>query len=141
MALWDILGKDLGVPVWRLLGGKTRDYVQVYTHLGLGEMAAVYETIDPAPLVERALAVVERGYRAIKVVFIPYTHYTATSRRSTTVGRLMQALREAVGDDVEIMVDFHGRPASSSAASTTSARSSRTGRCSWRSRCRRAIRS
>ena len=116
IALWDILGKDLGAPVWRLLGGRTRDYVPVYTHLGMGEMAAVYETTDAGPLVERALAVVERGYRAMKVVFIPYTHYTATSRAIDSVGRLMRALREAVGDGVEIMVDFHGRPASSSAA-------------------------
>jgi galactonate dehydratase len=46
MALWDILGKLLGVPVWRLLGGKVRDKVRVYTHLGLGDMRAVYETMD-----------------------------------------------------------------------------------------------
>ena len=81
VALWDILGKDLGVPVWRLLGGKTRDRVPVYTHLGMGDMRAVYETMQPGPLVERALALVEKGYRAMKVVFIPYTHYTAPVQR------------------------------------------------------------
>ena len=116
VALWDILGKNLGVPVWRLLGGKTRDRVPVYTHLGLGDMRAVYETMQPADLVERAAEVIERGYRALKVVFIPYTHYTATLRGVDHVGKLMQALREAVGDDIEIMVDFHGRPASAAAA-------------------------
>ena len=41
IALWDIFGKSLGVPVWRLLGGKVRDKVRVYTHLGLGDMRAV----------------------------------------------------------------------------------------------------
>ena len=54
MALWDIMGKHFGVPVWRLLGGKVRDKVGVYTHLGLGDMRAVYETTDADPLVLRA---------------------------------------------------------------------------------------
>jgi galactonate dehydratase len=116
VALWDILGKELGVPVWRLLGGKTRERVPVYTHLGLGDMRAVYETMQPEALVEAALAVVEQGYRAVKVVFIPYTHYTAPLRSVDHVAKLMQALREAVGDGIEIMVDFHGRPASVAAA-------------------------
>jgi galactonate dehydratase len=49
-ALWDIFGKSLGLPVWRLLGGRTRDRVRLYTHLGLGEMQAVYETFDPGRL-------------------------------------------------------------------------------------------
>ena len=116
VALWDILGKDLGVPVWRLLGGKTRERIPVYTHLGLGDMRAVYETMQVDELVERADAVIERGYRALKVVFIPYTHYTTTVRGVDHVARLMEALRARVGDDVEIMVDFHGRPASVAAA-------------------------
>ena len=46
IALWDILGKFLNQPVWRLLGGKVRDRVKVYTHLGLGDMRAVYESND-----------------------------------------------------------------------------------------------
>jgi galactonate dehydratase len=116
VALWDILGKDLGVPVWRLLGGKTRDRVPVYTHLGLGDMKSVYETMQVGPLVDRALEVVESGYRALKVVFIPYTHYTTSIRNVNHVEKLMMGLREAVGDDIEIMVDFHGRPASVSGA-------------------------
>lgn len=116
VALWDILGKDLGAPVWRLLGGKTRENVPVYTHLGLGDMKSVYETMQLGPLVDSALAVVESGYRALKVVFIPYTHYTTSIRNVNHVEKLMMGLREAVGDDIEIMVDFHGRPASVSAA-------------------------
>jgi galactonate dehydratase len=116
VALWDILGKDLGVPVWRLLGGRTRDVVPVYTHLGLGDMRAVYETMQPEALAERAREVVEKGYRALKAVFVPYTHYTAPARAVDHVGRLMAALREAVGPGIEIMIDFHGRPASVGAA-------------------------
>jgi len=116
VALWDILGKELGVPVWRLLGGKTRDHVPVYTHLGLGDMRAVYETMQPDALVDSALRVVEKGYRALKVVFIPYTHYTAPLRAVDHVAKLMSSLRDAVGDEISVMVDFHGRPASASAA-------------------------
>ncbi|RRH91182.1 galactonate dehydratase [Mesorhizobium tamadayense] len=116
LALWDIFGKWLGQPVWRLLGGKVRDRVKVYTHLGLGDMHAVYETLDAEPLVHRASEVVARGYRALKAVFIPYSHYHAPLIEVDKVGRLMEALRKAVGPEVEIMVDFHGRPASASTA-------------------------
>jgi galactonate dehydratase len=116
IALWDILGKALGVPVWRLLGGKVRDKVGVYTHLGLGDMRAVYETMDEAPLVERAREVVERGYRAFKAVFIPYTHFHAPLPEVDKVFRMMEAMRAAVGPNIEIMIDFHGRPASVGAA-------------------------
>ena len=116
VALWDILGKSVGLPVWRLLGGKTRDRVPVYTHLGLGQIDAVYNSMSAGPLIERAHEVLERGYRAMKVVFIPYTHYTAPNRAIDEVGRMMQDLRSAVGNDVELMVDFHGRCASAGAA-------------------------
>lgn len=116
IALWDIWGKYLHQPVWRLLGGKVRDQVKVYTHLGLGDMRAVYESMELEPLVERAAAVVEKGYRALKAVFIPYTHYNAALPDVDRVARLMEMLRRTVGPEVEIMVDFHGRPASAGAA-------------------------
>jgi galactonate dehydratase len=116
LALWDILGKHLGVPVWRLLGGKVRDRVLVYTHLGMGEMKAVYETLSTEPLLARAAEVLERGYRAFKSVFIPYTHYHAPLPDVDRVADMMSALRAACGPSIEIMVDFHGRPASAAAA-------------------------
>jgi galactonate dehydratase len=111
-ALWDILGKSLNVPVWRLLGGKCRDYLRTYTHLGMGEMGSVYETSGKSELVDRGLAVVAAGYDAVKVVSIPYAHYTASNRDIDRVADMMMGLREAVGPDVAIMVDCHGRPAS-----------------------------
>ena len=49
VALWDILGKDLDAPVWRLLGGKTHDYIKVYTHLGLGDMKSSWSRSRSAP--------------------------------------------------------------------------------------------
>ena len=73
-ALWDISGKAVGLPVWRLLGGQVRQKVRLYTHLGLGEMGAVYETFDAGRLAERAQAVLAAGYDALKVVFIPFIH-------------------------------------------------------------------
>ncbi|HEY3624484.1 MAG TPA: galactonate dehydratase [Roseiarcus sp.] len=116
IALWDILGKSLSVPVWMLLGGRVRDRVRVYTHLGLGDMRAVYETESAKQLVELAHDVLARGYRAMKVVIIPYTHYSALLPQVDRTARMMGMLRDAVGPDIEIMVDFHGRPASAGAA-------------------------
>ena len=62
------------------------------------------------------IEVLARGYRAMKVVIIPYTHYTALLPQVDRTARMMGALRDAVGPDIEIMVDFHGRPASAGAA-------------------------
>ena len=58
----------------------------------------------------------QKGYRALKAVFIPYTNYNAQLPDVDKVSRLMEALRKQVGTEVEIMVDFHGRPASLGAA-------------------------
>jgi galactonate dehydratase len=115
-ALWDILGKSVGLPVWRLLGGKVRDKVKLYTHLGLGDMSAVYESFDTDAVVEKAHAVLAKGFRALKIVCIPYVHQTASPAALRGVETLALALREAVGESVEIMVDFHGRPGTVSAA-------------------------
>lgn len=116
MALWDIMGKRLGVPIWQLLGGKTRNKIRMYTHLGMGETNAVYNSLETADVVEKALQVIEKGYNAVKVVFIPYINYTASIKEIKHVENMMAKLREAVGDEIDIMIDFHGRPASASAA-------------------------
>ncbi|WP_379619575.1 galactonate dehydratase [Pseudonocardia sp. GCM10023141] len=115
-ALWDIFGKSVGLPVWRLLGGRVRDRVRVYTHLGLGDMRSVYETVDVGPIREKAAAVVEQGYDALKVVIVPYGNHLTVAAERRNVDKLMSALRSTVGPDVDIMVDFHGRPASVAAA-------------------------
>jgi galactonate dehydratase len=108
-ACWDILGKSLGVPVFQLLGGRVRDKVRMYTHLGGGEMKAVYETFEVGPLIDRARAVLEKGYRAMKVVFVPYSQPLMGLAAIKHFAGLMAKLREAVGDDIDLMVDFHGR--------------------------------
>lgn len=116
IALWDILGKSLNVPVWRLLGGKCRDYLRTYTHLGMGDMWSVYETSGVNALAERGQAVIEAGYDALKVVPVPYSHYAVSNRDIDALAAMMDGLRAAVGPAVDIMVDFHGRPASQSVA-------------------------
>jgi len=108
-ACWDILGKQLGVPVYKLLGGAVRDKVRMYTHLGGGEMSAVYESFDSRRVIELALEVVARGYTAVKVVFVPYSEPLMGAPYAKKLAAVMGKLREAVGDRVDIMVDFHGR--------------------------------
>lgn len=116
LALWDIWGKSLGIPVWQLLGGKVRDKIKVYTHLGMGQMQAVYESLDEELLIARAHEVREHGYRAMKIVNIPYTHFTANLTDLDRLAKIAGRLREALGEQCEIMVDFHGRPATAKTA-------------------------
>ncbi len=108
-ACWDIFGKSLGIPVYRLLGGRVRDRVRMYTHLGGGDMRSVYETFDPEPLLDLARRVVERGYTAVKVVFVPYSEPLMGVNSVKRFASLMERLRLALGDAVDIMIDFHGR--------------------------------
>jgi galactonate dehydratase len=111
-ALWDIRGKVLGVPVYELLGGRVRDRVRMYTHLGGGEMKAVYESqysTDPQLFADRALEVKARGYGAVKVLITPPTETLNPIAAYRYAERMMGALRDAVGEQMDIMVDFHGR--------------------------------
>jgi galactonate dehydratase len=111
-ALWDILGKSLGLPVYKLLGGAVRDRVRMYTHLGGGDMKAVYETQqsdDAQVFVDRALEVVAMGYNAVKVLITPPTESLNSIAAYKYTDRVMSAMRNALGDDVDIMIDCHGR--------------------------------
>ncbi|HZN10311.1 MAG TPA: galactonate dehydratase, partial [Blastocatellia bacterium] len=113
-ALWDIRGRVLGVPVYQLLGGAVRERVRMYTHLGGGEMKAVYESqqsADPQLVADRAREVVARGYTAVKVLITPPTESLSSLAALRGAERAMAALREAVGDGVEVMIDCHGRHA------------------------------
>ena len=73
-------------------------------------MKAVYrDTMNVTGLTDHAQKLVDLGYTAFKVVFIPFTHFTVTNQELKNVNLLMSSLRDKVGDDIEIMVDFHGR--------------------------------
>jgi galactonate dehydratase len=95
IALWDILGKKHGVPCHKLWGGPVRDSIRLYCHLGGGDMEAFYETpVDNAKrFAELAQQAVAEGLRPIKSA-------------EACVG----AMRQAVGDKIDIMVDCHARP-------------------------------
>jgi galactonate dehydratase len=95
-----------------LLGGRVRDKVRMYTHLGGGDMRAVYETqysADPKPFVDLALQVVAKGYNAVKVLITPPTESLNSIAAYKYAETMMAAMREAIGDNVDIMVDCHGR--------------------------------
>jgi len=109
MACWDILGKHLGVPVYKLLGGAVRERVRMYTHLGGGEMSSVYESFDATRVIDLAFQVAGAGYTAVKVVFVPYSEPLVDAPTVKKFGAVMGMLRKAVGDRIDIMVDFHGR--------------------------------
>jgi galactonate dehydratase len=109
LACWDILGKSLNVPVYKLLGGAVRERARMYTHLGGGNMKAVYETFDVGPLIDLARQVIAKGYTALKVVFVPYSEPLMGFPHVKRLAQLMEKLRLAVGESVDIMIDFHGR--------------------------------
>ncbi len=83
MALWDIKGKVLNTPVWNLIGGRVRKRIRTYAHAGTPE---------------RALEMRDRGITGVK-----------TGGVYRTVERV-EAIRHAVGDEMDIMVDAHGPP-------------------------------
>ena len=112
IALWDILGKVHGVPVHRLWGGPVRDYVRLYCHLGGGRLEDFYETApaDAGRFAELARAAVEEGFSAFKAMAVPETMPIEGLRPIRYAEACVGAMRDAVGDDIDIMVDCHARP-------------------------------
>ncbi len=115
-ACWDIMGKDQGKPVWQLLGGKVRDRVRVYTHIGTGRVKVNRKQQDIGEYADSAAELKELGYTALKFGPVPYTHYDYPLASVRHAGNLLAGVREAVGDEVDILLDFHGRPSSMTAA-------------------------
>ena len=96
-ALWDITGKAYGQPVYKLLGGAVRDHIPCYTHCG-----------DP----ERAQQLMAEGWRAFKSgpAGVRSGRVVVDERRLTRdTAAAFERMREACGEDVELMCDVHGR--------------------------------
>ena len=112
IALWDILGKVHGVPVHKLWGGPVRDYIRLYCHLGGGKMEDFYETdvSDPKRFAELAQQSVADGFTAFKSMAVPPTMSLEGNVPVHYAERCVAAMRDAVGPDIDIMVDCHARP-------------------------------
>lgn len=99
-ALWDVKGKALGVPAYELLGGKVRDSIKVYSWVG-GDR--------PADTANAARAVVDRGFTAVKMNGTEELQYIDTWDKVDRCLANVAAVREAIGPNLGIGVDFHGR--------------------------------
>ncbi len=112
IALWDIAGKLAGVPCSQLWGGRVRDQVRTYCHLGGGKMEDFYETsVDDAKAFgDLASAAVADGFTAFKSMAVPPTMPIEGLRPIRLAEAAVAAMRDAVGDEIDIMVDCHARP-------------------------------
>ncbi|TPI10478.1 galactonate dehydratase [Mesorhizobium sp. B4-1-3] len=99
-ALWDIKGKALGVPVHELLGGRLRETIRVYSWIG-GDR--------PAEVAAGARDMVARGFQALKMNGTEELQIVDSHDRIDAAVERVAMVREAVGPNIGIAVDFHGR--------------------------------
>lgn len=101
IALWDIKGKYYNAPVWQLLGGKCREMIRVYMHI---------QGSSDEELAEDAEEKVKQGFTAVRFSpFVPEAQrLTHSMLLKTTVNRV-KAVREAVGEEVDVLIDVHNR--------------------------------
>jgi galactonate dehydratase len=103
IACWDIVGKALGVPVYKLLGGAVRPRIKAY--------ANGWYTVERSPdqFAEAARRAVARGYHALKFDPFGSGFYELTREEKRRSIALTEAVREAVGPEVELLLEMHGR--------------------------------
>ncbi len=100
-ALWDLVGKACGQPVYNLLGGKCREKIRVYAN-GWSDHCS-----QPSEYAEAAAAVVAKGFTAIKLSPLPDAWRTQVPRQHERhVVAVVKAVRDAVGADVDILLDM-----------------------------------
>lgn len=103
IALWDILGKDLGVPVWRLLGGKVRDEIACYAN---GWFAPAK---TPDEFAQKAKEAVGLGFKALKWDPFGSAYRNIEPEVFRQAIECVEAVSEAVKGKAEIMIEGHGR--------------------------------
>ena len=103
MALWDILGKSLGVPVYQLLGGRANDKVRIYVN---GWFSGAKK---PEEFAACAKAAMERGVTALKWDPVGKTYLTLSGAELDNALACVAAVREAVGNRVDLLIEGHGR--------------------------------
>jgi galactonate dehydratase len=103
IALWDLIGKACGQPVYRLLGGRCHDSVPAYANGWYGGAATHTQ------FAERARAVVARGYRALKLDPFGIAWKVLRAEERQRAIDIVAAVREAVGPEIGLMIEFHGR--------------------------------
>lgn len=103
MALWDIKGKALGVPVYQLLGGKCHDKVRIYVN---GWFSGARE---PEEFGQKAKEAVMRGVTALKWDPFGKSYLDISNQDLDKALRCVAAVREAVGDQVDLLIEGHGR--------------------------------
>lgn len=103
MALWDIKGKVLGVPVYELLGGKVRDRVPCYAN---GWFAPAK---TPEEFAEKARLAIDKGYAALKWDPFGAAWLTLSRPELTRALDCVAAVKDAVGDAADIIIEGHGR--------------------------------
>jgi galactonate dehydratase len=101
VALWDIKGQALGIPIWRMFGGLVRDRIRAYANGPRGE--------TPDQFARSAADLVARGFSALKFTPFDATPILAGRPAIDAAVAKVRAVREAVGPNVELMVDGHGR--------------------------------
>jgi len=99
-ALWDIKGKALGVPVYELLGGPVRDKMKVYSWIG-GD--------KPSGVAGEAKKRIAAGYKAVKMNACADMEWIDTPKKVRDAIACIQSVREAIGYENGLGIDFHGR--------------------------------
>lgn len=99
MALWDILGKSVNLPVYQLLGGKCRDRVKVFANINGS---------TPAEFAESAIQNAEQGYISMRTgPFLPGWEKQTASKTIGDAVAIVQAIRDAIGYDIDLGLEIH----------------------------------